>query len=75
MGLIPVIPVCNKSEWKINNPKLRDFRIWEVGRSWEKIALENTENGLYKINAPNDNGYTASLVEFVFYPVNQEFYR
>ena len=56
------------SLWKINNPKLRDFRIWEVGRSWEKITLKNTENGMYKINAPNDNGYTASLVEFVFYP-------
>ena len=54
--------------WKINNPISRDFRIWEVGRNWKKTAIKNNESGIYKINAPDDAGFTASLVEIIFYP-------
>ena len=58
----------NISLWKINNPNSRDFRIWEVGRNWKKIMIKNNKSGKYKIIAPIDEGFTASLVEVVFYP-------
>jgi PhoPQ-activated pathogenicity-related protein len=58
----------NISLWKINNPKSRDFRIWEVGRNWKKIVIKNNKSGKYKITAPIDEGFTASLVEVVFFP-------
>ena len=58
----------NISLWKINNPNSRDFRIWEVGRNWKKIVVENNKSGKYEITAPIDEGFTASLVEVVFYP-------
>ena len=54
--------------WKINNPKSRDFRIWEVGRNWEKKEIGTSDSGIYKIDVPKGDGYTASLVEIVFYP-------
>ena len=54
--------------WSCINPKARDFRIWEVGRSWKKEALAIKSSGNYKIKAPVNEGYTASLVEVIFYP-------
>jgi PhoPQ-activated pathogenicity-related protein len=56
------------SLWKINNPNSRDFRIWEVGRNWKKINIKSNKFGKYEIAAPMSDGYTASLVEVVFYP-------
>ena len=56
------------SLWKINNPNSRDFRIWEVGRNWKKIEIKSNKSGKYEIVAPLGEGYTASLVEVVFYP-------
>tara|TARA_A100001011_G_scaffold195540_1_gene203897 strand:- start:18007 stop:19446 length:1440 start_codon:yes stop_codon:yes gene_type:complete len=56
------------SLWKINNPNSRDFRIWEVGRNWEKIKIKNNDSGKYEIIAPDGEGFTASLVEVIFYP-------
>ena len=56
------------SLWKINNPNSRDFRIWEVGRNWNKIEIKSNKSGKYEIVAPMGEGYTASLVEVVFYP-------
>jgi PhoPQ-activated pathogenicity-related protein len=47
----------NISLWKINNPKSRDFRIWEVGRNWKKIVIKNNKSGKYKITAPIDEGF------------------
>jgi PhoPQ-activated pathogenicity-related protein len=54
--------------WSINNPEARDFRIWQVGRNWEKKELDYHENGTYQIKAPSEEGFTASLVEIIFYP-------
>ena len=56
------------SLWKINNPNSRDFRIWEVGRNWKEIEIKSNKSGKYEIVAPMGEGYTASLVEVVFYP-------
>ena len=56
------------SLWKINNPNSRDFRIWEVGRNWKKIDIKGDKSGKYKITAPMSDGYTASLIEVIFYP-------
>ena len=54
--------------WTCTNPKARDFRSWEVGKSWKKQALAVDSSGNYLIKAPVGEGYTASLVEVVFYP-------
>ena len=55
--------------WKTNNPKSRDFRIWEVGKSWVKTKISRNKSGSYSIKAPfEEEGFTASLVEIVFYP-------
>ena len=54
--------------WKINNPKARDFRIWEVGRNWKKTSIPKNSTGRYEITAPDNLGFTASLVEVIFYP-------
>ncbi len=54
--------------WKINNPKARDFRIWEVGRNWKKTSIPKNSIGHYEITAPDNLGFTASLVEVIFYP-------
>ena len=56
------------SLWKINNPNSRDFRIWEVGRNWKKIDIKGDKSGIYEITAPMSDGYTASLIEVIFYP-------
>jgi len=53
------------SLWKVNNDK-RDFRIWEIGRSWVKIPIQKSINGEYKIIAPSGKGFTSSLIEVVF---------
>lgn len=55
--------------WTCKNPKTRDFRIWEVGKSWKKEELTLEPTGRYQIQAPQgEEGYTATLVEVVFYP-------
>lgn len=60
------------SLWTINNSSSRDFRIWQVGRNWKKESVQqNNDSGTYKIQAPNKDGYTASLVEIVFYPESE----
>lgn len=56
------------SLWQITNPKARDFRIWEVGRNWKKTILSSNETGIYAIEAPQGEGYTASLIEATFNP-------
>jgi PhoPQ-activated pathogenicity-related protein len=53
--------------WTCTNPKARDFRSWEVGRSWKKEAIAVDCSGNYHIKTPVGEGYTASLVEVVFY--------
>ena len=55
------------SLWQINNPVNRDFRIWEVGRNWKKTKIKSNKLGEYKLKAPSSNGFTASLIEVVFY--------
>ncbi|MEK9613450.1 MAG: PhoPQ-activated protein PqaA family protein [Flavobacteriaceae bacterium] len=52
--------------WSITNTNTRDFRIWEVGRNWQKTAIKKNKEGIYKIEAPSKDGFTASLVEVVF---------
>ena len=54
------------SLWQITNPEARDFRIWIVGKTWEKTVLEKNENGIYSIPAPSADGYTTSFVEVTF---------
>ncbi|MGB1168053.1 MAG: PhoPQ-activated protein PqaA family protein [Flavobacteriaceae bacterium] len=54
--------------WTCKNSKARDFRIWEVGRSWKKETIAVNSSGDYQIKASEGEGYTASLVEVVFYP-------
>jgi len=54
--------------WKINNPNTRDFRIWEVGRNWKNTLVNYKESGKYEIEVPVGEGFTASLVEIIFYP-------
>lgn len=52
--------------WQLTNPKARDFRIWEVGRNWQKTPIQKNETGSYQISAPIGEGYTASFVEVIF---------
>ena len=54
--------------WSCTNPNARDFRIWKVGRSWKKEDISIDSSGYYMIKAPKKEGYTASLVEVIFYP-------
>ena len=54
------------SLWKAHNPKRRDFRIWEIGKSWKKYALPNQDSDVYAIKIPEREGFTASLIEVVF---------
>ena len=54
------------SLWKVNNPKARDFRIWEIGKSWEKFSIPIKTSGIYAIKIPEGEGYTASLIEVIF---------
>jgi len=57
------------SIWTANNQFTRDFRLWEEGELWNQSMLKrNTENE-YKINLKSDNdGYTATMLEFIFNP-------
>ena len=48
--------------WKTNNPKARDFIIWEIGKSWEKFSIPIKISGIYAIKIPEGEGYTASLI-------------
>lgn len=43
--------------------------ILEYGKLEEIVinGFKNNESRIYKINAPNDEGFTASLVEIIFY--------
>ncbi len=52
--------------WKANNPKARDFRIWEIGKSWEKSRIPTKKSGTYALKIPQGEGYTASLIEVIF---------
>ena len=54
--------------WQLTNPKARDFRIWEVGKNWQKTPIQKNETGSYQITAPMSEGYTASFVEVIFNP-------
>jgi PhoPQ-activated pathogenicity-related protein len=54
------------SLWEAHNPKARDFRIWEIGRSWQKTPLQQQASGNYEIDIPLKEGFTAALVEVVF---------
>ena len=54
--------------WQANNPKARDFRIWEIGRTWEKQSLALTDAGAYEVQISPKEGYTAALIEVVFNP-------
>lgn len=56
----------NISLWKANNPKARDFRIWEIGKSWEKSIIPIQNSGTYALKIPEGEGYTASLIEVIF---------
>ena len=56
----------NISLWKVNNPKARDFRIWEIGKSWEKSSIPIQNSGTYALKIPEGEGYTASLIEVIF---------
>jgi len=56
------------SLWQINHPEKRDFRIWELGKSWVQTPLEKNSTGNYTLQATTGSGYTASLIEVVFYP-------
>ena len=54
------------SLWQANNPKHRDFRIWEIGKSWKKSDLPLQDSGAYAVRIPEGEGFTASLIEVVF---------
>ena len=55
--------------WQANNPMTRDFRIWAVGKSWQKKTLPINPAGQYAIKIPiQEKGFTASLVEVIFNP-------
>lgn len=56
------------SLWQITNPEARDFRIWEVGKNWQKTPINKNSSGAYRIEAPVNAGYTASFVEVIFNP-------
>jgi PhoPQ-activated pathogenicity-related protein len=56
------------SLWQIHHPEKRDFRIWELGKSWVQTPIEKNSTGVYSLQAPSGTGYTASLVEVIFYP-------
>ena len=46
--------------------KNRDFRVWEIGKSWKKSSINLKPSGKYAVKIPESNGYTASLIEVVF---------
>ena len=52
--------------WKAKNKKNRDFRVWEIGKSWKKSSINLKPSGKYAVKIPESNGYTASLIEVVF---------
>lgn len=54
--------------WQITNTEARDFRIWEVGKNWQKTPINKNSSGAYRIEAPVNAGYTASFVEVIFNP-------
>ncbi len=56
------------AKWEVNNPKERDFRIYKIGKSWQKTDIETNDKGLYAIPVKSNEGYTAALVEVVFDP-------
>lgn len=67
ININPNIP-CKINLWSCTNTKARDFRIWKVGRGWKKETIDIKSSGNYEIKAPVNEGYTASLVEIIFYP-------
>tara|TARA_S200000501_G_scaffold70125_1_gene62109 strand:+ start:2909 stop:3205 length:297 start_codon:yes stop_codon:yes gene_type:complete len=55
--------------WQANNPVTRDFRIWAIGKSWQKKTVPINPIGQYEIKIPvQEKGFTASLVEVIFNP-------
>lgn len=54
--------------WQAQNPKTRDFRIWEIGRTWEKQSLALSDTGNYEAQIFSKEGFTAALIEVVFNP-------
>lgn len=54
------------SLWQANNPLDRDFRIWEIGETWEKSDISVNALHSYAVKIPEASGYTASLIEVVF---------
>jgi len=56
------------AKWEVNNPKERDFRIYKIGKTWQKTDIETNDKGHYAIPVKSTDGYTAALVEVVFDP-------
>ncbi len=57
------------SIWTANNQFTRDFRLWEEGELWNQSLLKRNTQNEYKINLKSDNdGYTATMLEFIFNP-------
>ena len=56
------------AKWEVNNPKERDFRIYKIGKTWQKTDIETNDKGHYAIPVKSTEGYTAALVEVVFDP-------
>ena len=56
------------AKWEVNNPKERDFRIYKIGKTWQKTDIETNDKGLYAVPVKSNEGYTAALVEVVFDP-------
>ena len=54
------------AKWEVNNPKERDFRIYKIGKTWQKIDIEINNEGYYAIPVSSNKGYTATLVEVIF---------
>ena len=44
----------------------RDFRIWEIGETWEKSDISVNALHSYAVKIPEASGYTAPLIEVVF---------
>lgn len=53
--------------WQAHNPEARDFRVDIIDRSWTAIEIPLREDGVYRLEAPdNGGGYTAFVGELTF---------
>jgi len=52
--------------WHVTNPDARDFRMEEIGKTWESTEVAGDADGVYRALAAPEKGWTAFLLEMQF---------